>query len=76
MYLAIYLCIGVIAFAAFWRWMATDRPGETSETFIGLLFLLAWPAVLLGLLMYGFYLLTVKIAQKLQKVNSNEETNV
>lgn len=76
MYLAIYFCIGLIAFVAFWRWVATDKPGETAETFIGLLFLLAWPGMLLGLLMSGFYLLTVKIAQKLQKVNSNEETNI
>ncbi|WP_105611894.1 hypothetical protein [Cronobacter malonaticus] len=76
MYLTIYFFIGLIAFVAFWRWMATDKPGETAETFIGLLFLLAWPAVLLGLLMSGFYLLTVKIAQKVQKVNSHEETNV
>lgn len=76
MYLAIYIVIGLIAFIAFWRWGSKDKPGETSDTFVGLAFLVCWPVMLVALSLVGFYLLTIKIAQKVQKVNGNEKTNI
>lgn len=73
---AIYFAIGFLGFLSFWRWIAKDKPGQTGETFLGIMILLIWPVVLLCLFIVGFYELTVKIAEKTQKVSRHEETNV
>lgn len=63
----LYFAIGALLFFGFWRWVSSDKPGETDETFFAIALLVAWPLCAVSFVLAAVYYATVRFAALIQR---------